>query len=131
MTRVTAALVTVSVLALAGCGGSDSATRSVDYTSAASIASALDKGGFDCTVWTPNPAAVGPRESGSCAHGATTVTVSTFRSAEQMQSLLDSAKKAFGAKASGPSVQGPAWLVTLDDKAQAPAVQKILGGSIR
>ena len=135
----TAAMVAVAVIALAGCGGGaaeSGATKSgaangVDYSSAQSIAAALDAGGFGCTGWTPNPAAIGTKESGSCAHGGTNVTVSTFTSAAKMESLLESAKNAFGGKVSGPSVQGPAWLVALDDEAQAPAVQKILGGSIK
>jgi hypothetical protein len=127
------ALVAVAILALSGCGGGGDQNKpvEVDYTSAQSIGAALDKGGFACTNWTPNPAAVGPKDSGTCSHGATTINVSTFASKDQMKSLLDSARKAFGAKATGPSVQGDAWLVTLDDKTQAPAIQKILGGTIK
>jgi hypothetical protein len=139
MNKLKTALVAVTILALAGCGssggGSSSQTTSkppmVDYASAESIASALDRGGFSCTSWTPNPKALGPRDSGTCTHGTTSVNVSTFTSKDEMAALLASAKRAFGAKASGPSVQGDAWLVTLDDKAQAPEVQKILGGNIK
>lgn len=117
-----------AVLALAGCGGSGGTTKSVDYTSAASIAKAIDLGGFACTGWTPEPRAVGPKESGSCDHNGTPITVSTFASPDQMKSILD----AFGAlTAGGVSVQGDAWLVTLSDKAQATAIQKIVGGTVK
>jgi hypothetical protein len=135
MNRSKAALVAIALSALAGCGGAGDKAKSeppkVDYTSAQSIASALDRSGFACTNWTPNPAAIGPRDSGTCAHGATTVNVSTFSSKDQMTFLLESARRTFGAKASGPSVQGDTWLVALDDKTQAPEVKRILGGTIR
>ena len=101
----------------------------MDYTSAKAIGSALDTGGFACAFWVPRPAAFGPKESGSCTHGATTVTVSTFASSGEMKAML----QAFGPSASGSSIQGLEWLVvTPDNPAQATAVQKkILGGTIQ
>jgi len=117
-----------AVLALAGCGGG------VDFTSATSIAAALNAGGFTCIAWTPESVSTGPKEAGSCDHGdGTTIEVATFASADQLKSALAVFGSALTGADSGGYVLGDTWFVTpgLGDKAQATAVQKILGGTVQ
>jgi len=133
MNRRFAVAVTVLLAAgsLTGCGGGGT---KVDTSSASAIAAAMDKGGFTCTGWKANPAAVGPKESGSCDHGGTAITVSTFESADQMKRVVDSISKAFGQDpaASGTgAVIGDAWMVTPGDASQGAAIQKIIGGTVK
>jgi len=77
---VVGTVIAVTVLALADCGGAPT-VKGVDYTSAESIVTALNTGGFECTGWTPNDGVIGAREDGWCTHGDGTVSVSTFDSA--------------------------------------------------
>jgi hypothetical protein len=122
------AAVLALVMALAGCGGSWGGTaQGVDFTSAASIATALDAGGFECTGWTPNVGVIGAREDGYCTHGEGTVSVTTFNSTDQMRTTNDT----YEAFTTGVPVRGVAWQVSSRDEAQADAVQKILGGDVQ
>ena len=113
-----------AMLALAGCSGS-----SVDYTSAKAIATALDTGGFACAGWEPNAMAIMVRESGTCTHGSTNITMSTYNGANQMQQFNELLKAS--GWASGVIVEGDQWQVNTNDKEQAVAVQAILGGDIQ
>lgn len=124
------ALIVVIALAFGGSQGNSGGTaKDVDYTSASSIAKAIDAGGFTCTAWTPNPQAIMVRESGSCTHGSTDITVSTYNDANQMQQF-DKLLKDSGL-ASGVIVEGDQWQVNANDKDQATAVQKIVGGTVK
>jgi hypothetical protein len=123
---VVGTVIAVTVLALADCGGAPT-VKGVDYTSAESIVTALNTGGFECTGWTPNDGVIGAREDGWCTHGDGTVSVSTFDSAVQMQAMND-AVEAF---TSGIPVQGEKWQVSSRDEVQAVAVRKILGGDVQ
>ena len=118
-----------AVAALAGCSSGGGTATGVDYTSASAIAKAVDAGGFACTAWTPNPQAIMVRESGTCTHGSTDITVSTYNGANQMQQF-DKLLKDSG-WASGVIVEGDQWQVNANDKDQATAVQKIVGGTVK
>lgn len=122
-------LLTASALTLTACGGGGSGTADgVDYTSASSIAQALDKGGFACTGWTPNTQVVGAREDGTCDHTADqSVSVTTFESADQMKTI----NEATSSLASGVYVRGDKWQVNVADADQASQVQKIIGGDVK
>jgi hypothetical protein len=121
------------LLLLSSDAGSGGANGSVDFSSPQSIAKALDAAGFGCTGFEANPAAVGPKASGSCKHGESEITISIFESAAQRDRVLKSAQEAFGqaAEADGTSVQGGAWLVTADSKSNAESIQKIIGGTVK
>ena len=118
-------LALVPLVLLAACSGGGSASG-VDYTSAKSIAAAIDKGGYACPTFAASQV-MGARENGSCDHGGTTVTVSTYTSADAMQQW----DKAFAPMMSGVYVAGDTWQVNLPDKEQATAVQKIVGGEVK
>ena len=114
-------------LLLAACSSAGSSAADVDYTSAKAIAAAIDKGGYACAGWTPNTEVMGAREDGTCDHSGTSVSVTTFNSAEQMAQI----NKAFAPMMSGVYVAGDKWQVNLPDKEQATAVQKIIGGDVK
>lgn len=123
--RIAAAIMAIS--ALAGCGGSRSASA-INYASASSIAAGLNTGGFTCTAWTPEPAAIGPTQAGNCQHNGTQVEVATFATADQMTKVL----AAFASMGVGTGyVSGDTWMVTPAATSEAPAVQKILGGTVK
>jgi hypothetical protein len=120
---------------LNGCGGSGDKPKAAttDYSDPASIASALDKGGFACTSFAINSAAVGPKASGDCQHGDASVSISVFDSAAQRDRVLKTAQEAFGASgdASGTAAVDGAWLVTTQSAEQVQQVQKVIGGKIQ
>ena len=117
-----------AVLVLAGCGSeAGPPVPTVDYTSASSLAHALDRGGFACTSYQQNRDVIGAREDGACDHGSTRVSITTYNSPEQMQQI----NEAFKAFQSGVPVQGDAWQVSVSDRAEAEQVRKILGGQVK
>ena len=118
------ALFAVLVACATACGGG---SPSVDTSSPAGIAGALSKGGFDCSGYTANADAVGPKASGSCRHGSDDIVISTFTSASQRDALL----KAVGATNDGTSVYGDAYVVTTPSSEDAKAIAKILGGQAK
>lgn len=117
---VAAPVLAVALAACGGSGGSSPAASRVDTSTPEGIAKALTANGVPCSDYKPNPAAVGPKASGDCGD----VTISTFQSAAQRDSLLD----AFGAD--GPAVVGGAWLVTGVPSGMASPVAKALGGRV-
>jgi hypothetical protein len=126
---IRSALLSATVLVVAGCGSGDGgSTSGVDYTSASSIATALNAGGFSCTAGTPEPAAIGPTQAGSCQHDGAQVQVATFASAAMMAKAM-TALTAVGGLGNG-YVRGDTWIVTPGSAANAPAAQKILGGTV-
>jgi hypothetical protein len=141
--RINAAFLSLSVLGVAGCGGGgggNGTAKSVDYTSASSIATALDANGFTCTAWTPEPSAIGPKEAGNCQHDGTNVEVATYATADQMTADIAAndpgAPRLRQGRVGGLCtgyVQGDTWMVTpgAGDRAQAAAVRKIVGGTIK
>jgi hypothetical protein len=143
MSPISAALLSLCVLGVAGCGGAgegNGTAKGVDFTSARSIATALDAHGFTCTEWTQEPSAIGPKEAGNCQHDGTDVEVATYATADQMATVIASnapgAPRLRQGRVGGLSskyVQGDTWMVSpgAGDRAQAAAVQRILGGTIK
>lgn len=122
-------LACLTLLALTACGGGSSSggtAKGIDYTSAQSIAVALDKGGFTCTGYTPNKEVLMAREEGTCDHDDSTVSITIYQSKDQRLKV----EKAFEALASGIPVRGDAWAISTDSKADAVQVQKIVGGQV-
>ncbi len=118
----------VAISALAACGGGGSSAGGINYASASSIATGLSAGGFTCTAWTPEPGAIGPTEAGNCQHNGTQVEVATFATADQMTKVL----AAFASMGAGTGyVSGGTWMVTPASPSEEPAVQKILGGTVK
>lgn len=127
-----------AVLVVAGCGGRSGASGpTVDYTSAASIAGVLDRGGFACTDFKLSPDVVSVKEEGSCKHGPVMVTVATFNTTDE-QAAAQAMGRAFAEgldvdASAFLEVRGEKWTVWLDDRnrEQAEQVQKILGGKVQ
>jgi ABC-type glycerol-3-phosphate transport system substrate-binding protein len=117
-------MILAAAVVLTACGGGGSA---VDTSSAAAIAKALNAGGFTCTGFTPNHEVLMARTDGTCEHGSTTVSITTFNSRDQQAQV----GKAFAAFSSGVPVTGDAWSVSVDSRSQARQVSRIIGGSVQ
>jgi hypothetical protein len=116
-----------SLLLLAGCGEASVVDADVDMRSARAIAAWLDEAGFTCEGFEPNTDVIGAREDGTCSHGETTVTITTFNSAEQMETITE----AFKDLQSGVIVQGDKWQVGVDNREQAEEVMNWIGGEVQ
>lgn len=116
-------MILAAAVLLTACGGGGSG---VDTSSASAIAKALDAGGFACTGFTANKDVLMARTDGTCDHGSTTVSITTFNSREQRETV----EKAFAALSSGVPVHGDAWSVSVDSASQARQVVRIIGGSV-
>ncbi len=111
---------------LAGCGGGQPAAPRVDYTSAAAIAQALDRGGFACTDVQPQEI-IGARNAVDCRHNGQVVRVQVFGSAQARDQLLG----AFGGYDGTDAVGEQGWWIGTDSRPDAEQVARILGGKVQ
>lgn len=110
-----------------GCGGGNSRSGDGGYSTAASIASALNTKGVGCNDFTIDSSGeLFTREQGSCTAHGERVTIRTFATANAQANWTKAAAQ-FG----GVHVVGDRWAVSPDTQATAEQIKTAIGGTIR
>lgn len=149
MNRLSAALATVAVLALAGCGGSATSAGPVSSPAASQTTStpepvavpkasygtlvelrdAAIAAGYPCPTWTQDNAVVFAAESGSCSEDDVFMTYASAGQLEEAVSTRKAMNKMLTEKniEAGPTLVGENWTINTDS---AFDLQAELGGTI-
>ena len=98
----------------------------MDYSSAASIAQALDRGGFACTNAQPREI-IGAKSALDCRHGEQVVSVQVFGNTQARDQLI----AALGGYTGSGVVGEQGWWVGTDSRADAERIARILGGKVQ
>jgi hypothetical protein len=121
------ALVVVPLLlVLAACGSGGGGSKLGSVTSAQQVVDYMAAHGVPCTGVDPNRGVIGVREEVSCTVDGQNATIDVWNSNEQR----DQISKAFDSLASGATVNGDKWSVSVDTDAEAHKIADAIGGSV-